>query len=184
MNDTIAADKAIMGFGNGQRSMLKEWLKGNLEDVELMRFIIALRKYEYIVNNYKGRGVFGNLVYLWYKRRYHRLCIKKQMFISPNCLDKGLHLVHPGYIWIDGSSKIGKNCTILPRVLLGKKRSGIKPPCIFIGDNCYIGTGATVLGPVTIGDNVTIAAGAVVLTDIPDNAVVAGIPAKVIKKKI
>ena len=66
-------------------------------------------------------------------------------------------------------------------VLIGKKRSG---PCtINIGDNCYIGTGVTILGPLTIGNNVTIAAGAVVLSDVPDNAVVAGVPAKVVKIK-
>lgn len=50
---------------------------------------------------------------------------------------------------IDQSSKIGKNCTILLRVLIGKKKTGIPPPCVIIGDNCYIGTGTTILGPVT-----------------------------------
>lgn len=57
------------------------------------------------------------------------------------------------------------------------------PPLIFIGDNCYIGTGATILGPVRIGDNVTIGAGAVVTKDIPSNVVVAGNPAKIINVK-
>ena len=66
-------------------------------------------------------------------------------------------------------------------VLIGKKHPG---PCtITIGDDCYIGTGVTILGPLTIGNNVSIAAGAVVLSDVPDNAVVAGVPAKVVKIK-
>jgi serine O-acetyltransferase len=82
---------------------------------------------------------------------------------------------------IGATFRIGKNCTILPMVLIGKKRPG---PCmITIGDDCYIGVGVTVLGPVTIGNNVTIAAGAVVTSDVPDNVVVAGVPAKVVKKK-
>lgn len=46
--------------------------------------------------------------------------------------------------------------------------------------NVYIGTGAKVLGPITIGDNVTIGANAVVIKDVPANNTVAGIPAKVI----
>ncbi len=183
LKEYIAADKAAMGFDSGQRSMLKEWLKGNLEDVGLMKFIMIMRRYEYVVNNYKKRSIFGNLVYLWYKHRYNRLCIKKQVFISANSFGPGLHIVHPGFIRTGTSARIGKKCTILPRVLIGKKNPGISARCVCIGDNCYIGTGATIMGPIKIGNNVTIAAGAVVVKDVPDNAVVAGNPAKVIKMK-
>ena len=49
------------------------------------------------------------------------------------------------------------------------------------GNNVYIGTGVTILGPVNIGNNVIIAAGTVVLHDVPDNSIVAGVPAKVVK---
>lgn len=52
---------------------------------------------------------------------------------------------------------------------------------IIIGDNCWIGANATVVGGVTLGDNVVIAAGAVVTRSYPDNVVLAGVPAKVIK---
>lgn len=52
-----------------------------------------------------------------------------------------------------------------------------------IGNNCYISTGVTILGPVNIGNNVTIAAGAVIVRDIPDNCIVGGIPARIIKYK-
>lgn len=50
-----------------------------------------------------------------------------------------------------------------------------------IGDNCFIGTGAVVLGDIRVGNNVAIAAGAVVVHDVPDNVMVAGVPARVIK---
>ena len=45
-----------------------------------------------------------------------------------------------------------------------------------------VGAGATVLGPVIIGDNVQIGAGAVVVKDVPDNCVVIGVPARIIKR--
>lgn len=69
-----------------------------------------------------------------------------------------------------------------------RSRQELPPPIsenchciILIGDNVYIGTGTTILGPVTIGSNVVIAAGSVVVKDIPDNCLVAGVPAKIIK---
>jgi len=52
---------------------------------------------------------------------------------------------------------------------------------IEIGDNVYIGTNAMVMPGVRIGSNVVIGASAVVTHDIPDNSVVVGIPARVIK---
>lgn len=74
---------------------------------------------------------------------------------------------------------IGKNCMIGTNVTVGGKSGHQKIP--EIGDNVYIATGAKIIGPVTIGNNVTIGANAVVLKDIPDNAIVAGVPAKIIR---
>ncbi|MFB6732574.1 serine O-acetyltransferase [Bacillus mobilis] len=76
---------------------------------------------------------------------------------------------------------IGENCLISQQVTIGG-RSGLKELPV-VGDNVYIGAGAKVLGAIKVGNNVTIGANAVVITDIPDNAVVAGVPAKVIKIK-
>ena len=45
-----------------------------------------------------------------------------------------------------------------------------------------IGTGAKILGSINIGNNVKVGAGAVVLDEVPDNATVAGVPGKVVKK--
>lgn len=52
-----------------------------------------------------------------------------------------------------------------------------------IGDNCFIGAGATIIGNIRIGDNVTIGANAVVVKDIPDNATVGGVPAEILHFK-
>ena len=177
LHEYIAADKTAMGWN--QKSLIKEWLKGNTDNVLIMQYVVHLRKFEYASSN--RNSLWGKLRYLLYKHYFMHLRRKRGIYIDVNVFGKGLSIVHPGYIWVAMSSRIGNNCTILPRVLIGKKRPGLKPPVVFVGDNCYIGTGATILGPITIGNNVTIAAGAVVVKDVPDNAVVAGNPAKIIK---
>ena len=50
-----------------------------------------------------------------------------------------------------------------------------------IGDNCHIGTNATIMPGVTIGNNVVVGCGAIVTKDIPDNSIAVGIPARVIE---
>ncbi|MCE8888841.1 serine acetyltransferase [Parabacteroides merdae] len=52
-----------------------------------------------------------------------------------------------------------------------------------IGNNVYIAKGSIVMGGITIGNNVTIGANAVVTKPVPDNAIVAGVPAKILRIK-
>lgn len=54
---------------------------------------------------------------------------------------------------------------------------------VTVGESSWVGAGATVIQGVTIGPNVTVAAGAVVTRDVPANALVAGVPAKVLRFK-
>jgi acetyltransferase-like isoleucine patch superfamily enzyme len=61
------------------------------------------------------------------------------------------------------------------------RRSMLCKP-ILIKRNAWIGAGATILPGVTVGENAVVAAGAVVSRDVPDNVVVAGIPAKIVKE--
>lgn len=77
---------------------------------------------------------------------------------------------------------IGDNCLIGQGITIGGrgKRSGLP----IIGNNVYIGAGARILGPISIGNNVIIGPNSVVITDVPNNSIVGGIPAKIIKKEI
>ena len=59
---------------------------------------------------------------------------------------------------------------------------GVSTKPVFIGDDVWIGANAVILPGVTIGKHAVVAAGAVVTTDVPENTVVGGVPAKVIKK--
>ena len=91
----------------------------------------------------------------------------------------GLKIEHWGGVYI--KAKIGKNCRISQQVVIGHiggfKGGGVPT----LGDNVYVGAGAKILGEVRVGSNVSIGANSVVLTDIPDNAVAVGIPAKVVR---
>lgn len=83
---------------------------------------------------------------------------------------------------IHARAVIGKNCIIGQCVTIGGRSKHYAVP--IIGDNVYIGAGAKILGPVKVGDNSVIGAGAVVLNDVPENSVVVGVPAKIIKTNI
>lgn len=99
----------------------------------------------------------------------------------PSSVNLGKNGVFPHFalgIVIHPRAKIGNNFKIYQNVTIGC-RNGDGPP--IIGENCYIGSGACVLGKIKIGNNVTIGANAVVLKDIPDNCTAVGVPA-VIKK--
>ena len=88
-------------------------------------------------------------------------------------------LAHNGLgVIIHDKCRIGKGCTIQANVVLGGKNGEIGPT---IGDYCYIGAGACVLGNIHVGDDSMIGANAVVLKDVPSATVVVGVPAKTIK---
>lgn len=75
---------------------------------------------------------------------------------------------------------IGDNCVIEQEVTIGGRSNiDVLPE---IGNNVMLGAGAKIIGPVKIGNNVQVGAGAVVVKDVPDNCVVVGVPAKIIKR--
>lgn len=82
--------------------------------------------------------------------------------------------------------EIGRFCMFGANVELtngGHDTNTLKPfsKPLIIGNGCWIGHGVKIIKGVVIGNNVIIGGGSVVIDDIPDNAVVAGVPAKVIK---
>ena len=81
---------------------------------------------------------------------------------------------------VNPAVKIGKNVNISQGVTIGATYRGGKSEVATIGDGVYIGPGAKIVGAVCIGNNVAIGANAVVTHDVPDNAVVAGVPARII----
>jgi len=93
----------------------------------------------------------------------------------------GLYIAHIGNIVVHHQVKAGKNFRISHGVTVGQKGEGHDDAVPVIGDDVYLGAGSKVLGGIRIGSGAWIGANAVVLSDIPDNATAAGIPA-VVKK--
>jgi serine O-acetyltransferase len=98
-------------------------------------------------------------------------------------IGSGLYIGHVGGIVVNVTAKIGKNCYLAQGITVGQSSRGDHMGNPVIGDNVYIGAGAKVIGNIRVGDNVAIGANAVVTKDVPDSAVVVGIPAKVISYK-
>jgi serine O-acetyltransferase len=91
---------------------------------------------------------------------------------------KNFRIDHFGGIIISGFASFGDNCLIRDGVTVGLRRVD-DPVAPQIGNNVDIGTGAKVLGGITIGDNVVIGANAVVLEDVPSNSIAVGVPARI-----
>ena len=91
---------------------------------------------------------------------------------------KNFRIDHFGGIIVSGFASFGDNCVIRDGVTVGLRRVD-DPVAPKIGNNVDIGTGAKVLGDITVGDNVVIGANAVVLEDVPSNSIAVGVPARI-----
>lgn len=85
-------------------------------------------------------------------------------------------------IVIHGDARLGDDVHIDQGVTIGGNARECGAP--IIGNGVYIGAGAKVLGPVVIGDHAVIGANAVVVTNIPQNCVAVGVPARVVRRGI
>lgn len=101
------------------------------------------------------------------------------VYISPHAsIGKGFCISHCFSIMIS-DCKIGDNVTVMQQVTIGSSRGGNRSGFPTIGNNVFIGCGAKILGNVHIGNNVVVGANAVVTKGVPDNAIVGGVPARV-----
>jgi serine O-acetyltransferase len=95
-------------------------------------------------------------------------------------IGKGFYIGHFGTIIVSSHAIIGDNCNISQGVTIGMAVRGDKKGVPEIGDRVYIGPGSKLIGKIKIGNDVAIGANAVVINDVPDNAVVVGVPGKVV----
>lgn len=174
-----------------------------IRDKEI-RFIVCedLKRISYMLP--ANSGIFMQCMYalIWNKAyravfyfriANYKVCNTIQEFLLPNKreveisgkIDGGIAIFH-GQGTIVHCTASGKNLSVWQNVTVGRnysKRAKDGRDTPIIGNNVNIYTGSIVAGGITIGDNVDIGAGSVVLKDIPDNCVVAGNPAKIIREK-
>ncbi len=163
-----------------KKPTITDWILHN-EKWYIYHYLRHLRFVEYYMEKRNGGGIIYLFPFLWHWFRYKRLGFKLRYTIYPNTIGPGLMIYHAGdFVRVGENVRIGKNCTLLPGVVFSSKTKDDK---VIVGDNCRFGLGVRIFGSVKIGNNVTIGANAVVTKDIPDNAVVGGVPAKIIKIK-
>lgn len=87
-------------------------------------------------------------------------------------------------IFISSRAVLGKNIVFFHHVTIGSNTlpNSKKPGAPTIGDNCYIGAGAKIIGGIKIGDNVRVGANCVVFDDVPSNSTVVAQPYRVVSK--
>lgn len=135
-------------------------------------------------NYFRTKGKLSIIQYLlarYFLRRY-----SYKFGIDIPCgtsIDKGFYIGHFSAIVISSMVVIGRNVNISQGVTIGVSSRGSNKGAAIIGDGVYIGPGAKIVGSVRIGNNCAIGANAVVTKDVPDNAVVVGIPATIISYK-
>ena len=125
---------------------------------------------------------FRNLFYYRIGRSRHFinfLCPKMNtLFINTSDIGAGLFIQH-GFATIIAAKSLGRDCWVNQQVTIGFSNETDAP---IIGDNVAIKAGAKVIGGIVIGNNSTVGANAVVVKDVPDNCVVVGIPAYIVKR--
>lgn len=128
---------------------------------------------------------------------------KKSVIESFCCINNAV-----GDVVIGDYTRIGIHCTVIGPVIIGSHvnlaqgivltalnhnfqdttqlidEQGVSTQTVVIGDDVWIGANAVILPGVTIGKHVVVAAGAVVTKDVPDNCIVGGVPARMMKRLI
>lgn len=182
LKEYIAADKSRNMVNCSRKYLLIEpflSLFGVVrESFYVRKYLLVLRKLEYYINVRTHFGG-GYLMRIYYTIKWKRLSNKYGIYIHPNTVGKGLYIPHfNGGIQLNCIS-MGDFCSVSSGVVGNK---GSQDNRAIIGNNVGLTIGCKVIGKVVLGNNVIVAPNSVVIKDVPDNAIVSGIPAKQINK--
>lgn len=175
---------------------LKRWLKADLFRYDgrasaksFWRHFLFTPGYKYTVwmrtcGYLKVQGwarwtLYPLVKYILLRCRYkYGIVIPEYTVIGP-----GLFINRFGGIYVNGDAIIGSNVNFTHGIMLGQQNRGPLAGSPIVGDRVFIAAGAKIIGRVKLGDGSVVGANAVVTKDVPENAVVGGIPAKVLSLK-
>jgi serine O-acetyltransferase len=141
------------------------------------RLIFWMRTVQFLLSHRK-RIPGAHRLAAWF---YHRNCVRCAVQISLRAsIGHGLYLPHPLCIVVHGDCVIGENCTLSHGVTLGSSSRGGGANVPRVGNRVFFGPGAVAFGDITIDDGAAIGANCVVTKDVPANAVVVGVPGRVV----
>lgn len=149
------------------------------EGIMACEYLKCLRHLEFYTNC--SNSFYDKLFKNYYQVKLHRLSLKYGIQIHPNTCGYGLRLLHfkvGGGIILNCKS-MGNYCSVNAGVVVGNKDS--QENIATIGDNVKLNVGCKVIGKISIGDNVIVAPNSVVVKDVPTNAIVSGVPAKILR---
>ena len=159
--------------------ILKKWIRGFLSFFVFLKYRNIRILYEHLYKNNLLSGVCASV--------FTHYCDSHGAYIGIGAEFKAWPYFPHGLsgVFISDGAKIGKNCVIFQHVTIGSSitegsdHNGVP----VIGDNCYIGSGAKIIGNVTVGNNCRIGANAVVYEDVPDNCVVVPSKTRIMRKE-
>ena len=145
--------------------------------------VFLYRSFKVMLHYRMAHRLYESGHYFWARYISQRGARKTGIEIHPGAkIGKGFFIDHGNGVIIGETTVIGNNVTLYQGVTLGGtgKEQGKRHPTI--GDNVMISAGAKVLGSFTIGENSKIGAGSVVLSPVPPNSTVVGVPGRVVRR--
>lgn len=148
----------------------------------LVKRILRPPELKYIALMRKTQNCSFPPLQYFYRLRLRRMSCKTGIQIPWRTeIGEGFYIGHSGRIIINARAVIGKNVNVATGVTIGQENRGKRKGTPTIGDNCWIGTNAVIVGNITVGTDCLIAPLSFVNFDVPDHSLVIGNPAKVIR---
>lgn len=144
------------------------------------KYTVWMRTCGYLrVQRWSKWTLYPLVKYILLRCRYkYGIVIPEYTVIGP-----GLFINRFGGIYVNGDAIIGSNVNFTHGIMLGQQNRGPLRGSPIVGDRVFLASGAKVIGRIRIGNDAVVGANAVVTKDVPDMAVVGGIPAKVLSLK-